>query len=123
MREQLPVVVIVVATCITLSTSLRAEEKFQRLNGQQIRVKFVGMELTDQSHWGDVFQPNGILATYSMGHKSLGKWRIQKDQLCLDRGNEGGGCYEVWLAGKKVELRNQVSNFPLEGVLQRPTDH
>jgi len=42
-----------------------------------------------------------------MGHKSAGKWRIQKDQLCLDTGKEpGGGCYEVWLSGRNVELRN-----------------
>jgi hypothetical protein len=58
-----------------------------------------------------------------MGHKSTGKWRVQKDQLCLDHGSEpGGGCYEVWLAGKNVELRNQASSLPLEGVLQKPTD-
>jgi len=123
LKKRLRPAVIVIVACVAFPASLCAQEKFQRLNGQQIRAKFAGMELTDQSHWGDVFQPNGTLATYSMGHKSLGKWRIQKDQLCLDRGNEpGGGCYEVWLAGTKVELRNQVSNFPLEGMLQRPTD-
>jgi hypothetical protein len=33
-----------------------------------------------------------------------------------------GGCYEVRLAGKKVELRNQIANAPLEGMLERPTD-
>jgi hypothetical protein len=48
---------------------------------------------------------------------------VQNDQLCLDHGKEpGGGCYEVWLSGKKVELRNLTSSLPLEGVLQRPTD-
>jgi hypothetical protein len=30
--------------------------------------------------------------------------------------------YEVWLSGKKVELREQTASFPLEGVLQKPTD-
>jgi len=58
-----------------------------------------------------------------MGHKSTGKWRIQKDQLYLDRGEEpGGGCYEVWVSGKRVELRDQTAGYPLEGVLQKPTD-
>jgi hypothetical protein len=42
------------------------------------------MELTDESHWGEVFERNGTLTTFSMGHNSVGKWRIQKDQLCLD---------------------------------------
>jgi len=97
--------------------------EFKKLNGAQIQAKFAGMELTDESHWGDIFERNGMLTTYSMGHKSMGKWRVQKDQLCLDRGKEpGGGCYEVWLSGAKVELRNGAANVPLEGVLQKPTD-
>lgn len=101
----------------------QAEQKFQRLTGAQIQAKFAGMELTDESHWGEVFKRNGVLAINSMGHASTGKWRIHNNQLCLDTGEEpGGGCYEVWIAGKNVELRNQTSSLPLEGVLQKPTD-
>jgi len=101
----------------------KAEQRFQKLTGAQIEAKFAGMELTDESHWGEVFGRNGTLAIHSMGHKSVGKWRIQKDQLCLETGQKpSGGCYEVWVSGKKVELRNQVSSVPLEGVLQKPTD-
>jgi hypothetical protein len=94
-----------IVICITFSAGAFAEEKFQKLNGQQIRAKFVGMEVTDESHWGDIFEPNGTLRTSSMGHKE-----------------PGSGCYEVWLSGKKVELRDQTAGFPLEGVLQKPTD-
>jgi len=98
-----------------------AEQKFQKLTGAQIQAKFPGMELTDEAHWGEVFERNGTLTITSMGHKSTGKWRIQKDQLCLETGNEpGGGCYEVWLSGRNVELRNQTSSVPLEVVLQKP---
>ena len=104
-------------------SNVSAEEKLQRLTGQQIRAKFAGMELTDEAHWGEVFERNGTLTITSMGHKNVGKWRIQTDQLCLDTGKEpGGGCYEVWISGKNVELRNQASSVPLEGVLQKPTD-
>ncbi len=104
-------------------TGAAAEEKFQKLTGAQIQARFAGMELTDQSHWGEVFERNGTLGIYSMGHKSVGKWRVQKDQLCVESGKEpGGGCYEVWLSGKNVELRNQTSSVPLGGVLQKPTD-
>ena len=98
-----------------------AEQKFQKLTGAQIQAKFPGMELTDEAHWGEIFERNGTLTITSMGHKSSGKWRIQKDQLCLDTGNEpGGGCYEVWLSGRNVELRNQTSSTPLEAMLQKP---
>jgi hypothetical protein len=98
-----------------------AEQKFQKLTGAQIQAKFPGMELTDEAHWGEIFERNGTLAITSMGHKSAGKWRIQKDQLCLDTGDEpGGGCYEVCLSGRTVVLRNQTSSTPLEAVLQKP---
>jgi hypothetical protein len=98
-----------------------AEQKFQKLTGAQIQAKFPGMELTDEANWGEVFERNGTLTITSMGHKSAGKWRIQRDQLCLETGKEpGGGCYEVWLSGRNVELRNQTSSTPLEAVLQKP---
>jgi hypothetical protein len=108
---------------VAFAAHAEPEQKLQKLTGAQIQAKFAGMELTDESHWGEVFGRNGTLGIYSMGHKSVGKWRVQKDQLCLDHGKEpGGGCYEVWVAGKNVELRNQTSSLPLEGVLQKPTD-
>jgi hypothetical protein len=108
---------------VALAGPAQPEASFQKLTGGQIQAKFSGMELTDEAHWGEVFERNGTLSITSMGHKSIGKWRIQRDQLCLDTGGEpGGGCYEVWASGNHVELRNQASSVPLEGVLQRPTD-
>ena len=53
-----------------------------------------------------------------MGRKSSGKWRVQKDELCIDRGKDDGDCYQVWLSGKKVELRREGSTLPREGILQ-----
>jgi hypothetical protein len=101
------------------SANAVAEEKFQKLGGSQIRAKLVGMEITDGTHWADVFAANGILTSYSMSRKTTGKWSVQKDELCIDRGPDDGGCYQVWLAGKKVELRREGSKLPLEGVLQK----
>jgi hypothetical protein len=118
------------ATAATIATlgilafeaNAAAEQKFQKLTGAQIQAKFPGMELTDEAHWGEIFERNGTLTITSMGHKSAGSWLVQKDQLCLDIGKEpGGGCYEVWISGKNVELRNQASTVPLEAVLQKPT--
>ncbi len=101
------------------SVDAAAEERFQKLSGSQIRARLVGMEITDEVHWADVFAANGTLTSYSMGHKTTGKWSIQKDELCIDRGKDDGGCYQVWFSGRKVELRREGSNLPLEGVLQR----
>jgi hypothetical protein len=97
-----------------------AAEKFQKLGGSQIRAKFVGMEMTDNVHWADVFGPNGNLRSYSMGRKKDGKWWTEKDELCVDRGKDDGGCYQVWLSGKNVEFRREGLPAAFEGVLQSP---
>jgi hypothetical protein len=123
MNSNMIVTALALLGSICMISTIGAQERFQKLAGQQIQAKLAGMELTDETHWGEVLNRNGTLQIYSMGHKSIGKWRVQKDQLCLDHGKEpGGGCYEVWLAGNKVELRNRDSSLPLEGVLQKPTD-
>jgi hypothetical protein len=102
-------------------TAAGAEPRFTKLTGAQIKTRLAGMEITDQSHWGEMFGPNGTLAITSMGHRSSGKWRVQGDQLCLDTGKApGGGCYQVWLAGNSVELRQEGIALPLEGILQKP---
>jgi len=105
--------------CAVTVTWADAAEKFQKLSGAQIRARLAGMEITDETHWADVFAADGTLTSYSMARKSNGKWRVQKDELCIDRGKDDGGCYQVWLAGKKVELRREGSTLPMEGVLQK----
>ena len=65
-----------------------AEQKFQKLTGAQIQAKFPGMELTDEAHWGEVFERNGTLTITSMGHKSTGKWRDPEGPT-LSRHSEG----------------------------------
>src|SRR3989442_15577406 len=119
-KKQLAAATTALLAVLAFQSSAPAEQKFQKLSGAEIQAKFAGMELTDEAHWGEIFERNGTLTITSMGHKSVGKWRIQKDQLCLDTGDEpGGGCYEVWLSGRNVELRNQTSSTPLEAVLQK----
>ena len=108
---------------LLFDSGVAAAEKFHRLNGAQIQAAFVGMEFTDEVHWREIYDRNGTLTTYEMGRKRVGKWRVQADQLCIEVADGGdSGCYEVWLSGKKVELRRDASDsLPLEGVLERPT--
>ena len=101
---------------------LEGAEKFQKLNGSQVRAKLAGMEFTDEVHWRDVFGSTGSLSGYSMGRKTAGKWSVQKDRLCLDRGKDpGSGCYDVWVSGNHMELRSQDSELPMQGVVRKPT--
>src|SRR5215510_10494608 len=119
MNKRLAFLATAVLCAIALETRAESAEKLQRLTGAQIQARVAGMEITDEVHWADVFSANGTLTSYSMGRKSNGKWSVQKDELCIDRGKDDGGCYQVWLAGKKVELRREGSTLPREGVLQK----
>jgi hypothetical protein len=104
----------------TFTPSILAEEKFQKLNGPQIRAKFAGKELTDEVHWYDLYERNGTVSSSSMGRKRTGRWWIEKDQLCIDVDKESAAkCYAVRLSGNKVQLRGE-GLLPLDAVLRSP---
>jgi hypothetical protein len=104
-----------------LASGALAEEKLQKLSAGQIRARIAGMELTDEVHWRELYGRSGTVTSTSMGRKRTGKWRVEKDQLCIEFEKEPpANCYEVWMAGKKVELRRQ-GLLPLQGVVEQPT--
>jgi len=111
---------VVLASAGVIVSGAAVAEKFQKLSGSQIRAKLAEMEITDEVHWADVYGRDGTLTTFSMGNKSVGKWSVRNDELCHDRGKAFQGCYQVWVSGKKIELRREGSSLPLEGVLQPP---
>ena len=117
---QTPKLASVVCLIWVFTSAATAADNFRRLTGPEIRSRLPGMEITDEVHWADVYERGGALRTYSMGRKTMGKWFIQKNELCLDRAKEEANCYQVWNAGKKIELRRQGSDLPLQGVLQKP---
>ncbi len=82
-----------------LGSNALAAEKSQKLQGARMRAKLTGMELTDEVHWGDLYERNGTLTNYSMGRKRVGRWGAQNHELCIDLGEEPGSrCYQVWLS-------------------------
>ena len=118
MKEWLCIIGLACLAVATLGASADAEEKFQKLKGGQIRVKLAGMELTDNVHWRDLYQRNGTVMSTSMGRKRTGKWLVESDQLCIEFDKEPfPTCYDVWLAGKQVELRRE-GLLPLQGTLE-----
>jgi len=103
-----------------LASSAGAEEKLQKLSGAQIRGRIAGMEITDQVHWRELYERSGMVTSNSMGRKRTGKWRIEKDQLCIEFDKQPlGKCYDVWMSGKNVELRRE-GLLPLQGVVEAP---
>ena len=107
---------------ISIEISAVAAENARKLSGAQIRAKFAGMQLTDEVHWRYVYDRDGTLRSYSMGTKTVGKWAIEKDELCLYLKEPDDGCFEASLSGKRIEMRPSGLGLPLEGVLQAPAD-
>lgn len=103
------------------SSALAVAEEFHKLTGTQIRAKLIGRQLTDESHWGEVYWPNGRLMSDEMGNKRVGSWRIVKDQFCKAYPDNGGSaCFDVWISGRTVQMRIPGSkDFPFEGVLTK----
>jgi hypothetical protein len=120
MSKRLRIAALALLAAATSASSAPAEEKFQKLTGVQIRAKVAGMELTDNIHWRDLYQRNGNVTSTSMGRKRAGKWRIEKDQLCVEFDNERPSCYEVVVSGKKAKLQRE-GTLPLEVVIEPPS--
>jgi hypothetical protein len=107
---------------VSFGISAVAAENSQNLSGSQIRAKFTGMQLTDEVHWRYVYDRDGTLRSYSMGTKKVGKWAVEKDELCIYLKEPDDGCYEVSLSDKRIEMKPSGLGLSLGGVLQTPAD-
>jgi hypothetical protein len=120
MNKRLRIAGLAVLAAATFGSSAAAEEKFHKLNGAQIRAKLVGMEVTDNVHWRDLYERNGSVISSSMGRKRTGRWRVEKDQLCVEFEREMPSCYEVLVSGKRAKLQREGA-YPLEVVIESPS--
>jgi hypothetical protein len=121
MKTRAKTVASLVLGCTLFATlDALAVEQFKKMSGPQIRAKFSGMEMTDEVHWREAYERDGSFKSHSMGRMRIGKWQVQKDELCVDVGpGTDSGCYEVWISGDAVELRPTGLGLPVQGVLQR----
>jgi len=118
------VLALAVLVCILPGPGARAETLHQ-LTGSQIRKRFTGYVLTDDTHWRETYALGGKLLVEEMsGEASAGSWRTDNDLLCKKRPGVLDECYAVWVAGDRVELRHPKYP-PLQGFLRRklPTTH
>ena len=121
MKSRLGTAVTAATVVAALASGAAAEEKLQKLWAGQIRAKMAGMELTDGVHWRELYGRGGTVTSDSMGRKRTGKWRVEKDQLCIEFDKDPPAkCYEVWMSGKTVELRRE-GLMPLQGVIEQPS--
>jgi hypothetical protein len=94
--------------------------EFRRLRADQIRARVVGRDITDDFHWTEQYRRDGVLIVDDMGRRRSGRWKIERDMLCLAR--EAGGafnCFQVWTSGDEVSLRTHEAEQTPPAFLRR----
>jgi hypothetical protein len=94
--------------------------EFRRLNAAQIRARVVGRDITDDFHWTEYYQRGGALVVTDLGRRRLGRWKIERDMLCLARGpGTAFDCFQVWVSGDEVSLRAYEADEPHTAFIRR----
>lgn len=95
-------------------------DQFRHLSGDQIKSRFAGKMLTDDTHWRETYLAGGRLVSEQMGGSPVsGTWRVDRDQLCTVLPGIRDTCYAVWLAADRAELRH--ADYPtVEAFLRLP---
>jgi hypothetical protein len=107
---------VLAAGLIMLGSGAAAAE--EKLPGSRIRAMFAGMQLTDEVHYRFVYERDGTFRSYSLGVKKVGKWTVEKDELCLYLGETDDGCYQVTVSGDRIEMTPSGLGGTLDGILQ-----
>ncbi len=89
------------------TASLLASEVLKRLSAPEIRAKIIGSVVTDESHWSDRFESNGILTAMELGQLKPGTWKLKGNEICLTRKARKPveECFEIWLSQDQIEYR------------------
>jgi hypothetical protein len=83
-----------------------AQESFRLLGEKEIRLRVVGKDITDASHWSMYLRPDGTLLSDEMGRKWTGIWKIKNRKLCMSNSADRSlNCKEVWMSGDNIRLR------------------
>jgi hypothetical protein len=122
MKELVTILVAATLGSISFQVSPVVAENSRKLSGSQIRERFTGKQLTDEVHFRDVYDRDGTLRSYSMGTKRVGKWAVEKDELCQYFREPDDGCYGVSLSGDRIEMKPSGLGLTIDGILQAPTD-
>jgi hypothetical protein len=80
---------------LSFQVSTIAAENSRKLSGSQICAKFTNMQITDEVHFRDVYDRDGTLRSFADGKRKVGKWAVEKDELCIYFKDPDDGCYEV----------------------------
>ena len=98
--------IVILGTASVSGAAIHAEDNFRMVGAKEIRAQVVGKDITDSSHWSMYLRPDGALLGEESGTRWSGTWKIQSNKLCLSNaGSKQLVCYEVRMAGEKINLR------------------
>ena len=115
-----PVLALTIAAQAMAAAGEKPVSSLQRIRGNEIGPLLAGREFTDEVHSAFVFEKGGVLRSFAFGRSGAGTWRVSGQDLCLVRDGDGEHCFEVWVAGSRMELRREPAE-PEEGILRQPT--
>ena len=78
-----------------------AAVNYEKLSGPQIGAKV----RRDAAAHGRGALSTARCEAIQMGTKKVGKWAVEKDQLCLYLRKLDDGCYEASLSGSQIEMK------------------
>lgn len=99
---------VVLVAAALLNTLAHADaDKFRRLNGDKIPAILAGKVFTDEGHWSYRFLPDGVWKGMELGRSLNGRWRIDRNELCVTRDSKKADteCFEIWLKKDEMEYR------------------
>jgi hypothetical protein len=95
-------------------------DQFRRLTGTEIKTRFAGNMLTDDTHWRETYLSGGkLLAEQRGGSPMKGTWRVDRDELCTVLPGIRDACYSVWQSDNRIELRH-TDYLTVEAFLRPP---
>jgi copper homeostasis protein CutC len=103
MKRLMKIIAVAAVASISLEVSSVAAENSQKLSRESNSRK-IHRDAAHEVHWRYVYDRDGRLRSYSMGTKKIGKWAVEKDELCLYLKEPDDGCYEVALSDVRIEM-------------------
>jgi hypothetical protein len=110
----------VILLALACGSAAHAQGNFRLLSEKEIRVRVMGKDITDSSHWSMYLRSDGALLRDEMGRKWTGVWKIKKDKLCLSSPiSKLLDCHEVWMSGENIRLRLHEDKETFDAVVTK----
>ena len=93
-------------------------EIYRRLPDAEIRATVTNMEISE-AHFSEQYMADGTVRIVDLGSRVLGTWKVKAGQICIEAHKaEYSRCKEIWISGKKYQLRFPGDPVPFDVEIQ-----